>query len=84
MSEILLLEEQEKLLTQNTLFRLLQKNFKVATLSRGYKRKTRDFRIASSESLVKEIGDEPMQILRKFPDVLVTVDGNRVNGVKVF
>jgi tetraacyldisaccharide 4'-kinase len=60
---------------------LLRKNFKVATLSRGYKRNSRDFRIASSSSPVKEIGDEPMQIFRKFPDVLVAVDRNRVNGV---
>ncbi|MEI6049930.1 MAG: tetraacyldisaccharide 4'-kinase [Bacteroidota bacterium] len=61
---------------------LLRKNFKVATLSRGYKRKTRDFRIASSSSLVREIGDEPLQIFRKFPDILVAVDRNRVRGVK--
>ncbi len=61
---------------------IAKKSFKVATLSRGYKRKTRDFRIASSSSLVSEIGDEPMQIFRNFPDVLVTVDRNRVNGVK--
>lgn len=60
---------------------LLRENFKVATLSRGYKRKTRDFRIASSSSFVSDIGDEPMQIFRKFPDVLVTVDINRVHGV---
>jgi tetraacyldisaccharide 4'-kinase len=61
---------------------LLRKKFKVATLSRGYKRKTRDFRIASSVSLVSEIGDEPMQIFRKFPDVMVAVDINRVHGVR--
>ena len=61
---------------------LLRENFKVATLSRGYKRKTRDFRIAVLSSPVSEIGDEPMQILRKFPDVLVTVDRNRVHGVR--
>jgi len=61
---------------------LLRENFKVATLSRGYKRKTRDFRIASASSLVSEIGDEPMQIFRNFPDVLVTVDRNRVRGVR--
>ena len=61
---------------------LLRKNFKVATLSRGYKRKTRDFKIASTKSLVSEIGDEPMQIYRKFSDVMVTVDRNRVHGVK--
>jgi len=60
---------------------LLRANFKVATLSRGYKRKTRDFRIASSSALVSDIGDEPMQIFRNFPDVLVTVDRNRVHGV---
>jgi tetraacyldisaccharide 4'-kinase len=63
------------------LLELLRGNFKVATLSRGYKRKTRDFRIASSSSLVSDIGDEPMQIFRKFTDVMVTVDRNRVHGV---
>jgi tetraacyldisaccharide 4'-kinase len=63
------------------LVNLLGKDFKVATLSRGYKRKTRDFRIASKTSTVSEIGDEPMQIFRKFPDTLVTVDRRRVNGV---
>jgi tetraacyldisaccharide 4'-kinase len=61
---------------------LLRKNFKVATLSRGYKRKTRDFRIAAASSKVREIGDEPLQISYKFPDVLVTVDRNRVHGVR--
>ena len=62
---------------------LLQKDFKVATLSRGYKRKTRDFRIASSSSLVSDIGDEPMQLKRKFPDILVAVDRNRVHGANI-
>jgi tetraacyldisaccharide 4'-kinase len=61
---------------------LLSRNFKVATLSRGYKRKTRDFRIAGPASTVAEIGDEPLQIFRKFPDILVTVDRDRVNGVR--
>jgi tetraacyldisaccharide 4'-kinase len=61
---------------------LLGKNFKVATLSRGYKRKTNDFRIASLDTTVSEIGDEPMQIFRKFPKTLVTVDKKRVDGVR--
>jgi tetraacyldisaccharide 4'-kinase len=61
---------------------LLSKDFKVATLSRGYKRKTRDFRIASVTSKVSEIGDEPMQIFRKYPDLLVAVERNRVKGVR--
>ena len=60
---------------------LLRNNFRVATLSRGYKRTSRGFRIASPVTPVSEIGDEPMQIFRKFPDVLVTVDRNRVHGV---
>jgi tetraacyldisaccharide 4'-kinase len=60
---------------------LLRKNFKVATLSRGYKRKTSDFRIATEGSLVSEIGDEPLQIFTKFPDIIVAVDRNRVNGI---
>jgi tetraacyldisaccharide 4'-kinase len=64
------------------LIKLLRNNFKVATLSRGYKRKTRNFRIASSLSFVSEIGDEPLQLFRKFHDILVTVDRNRVHGVK--
>lgn len=59
---------------------LLRKNFRVATLSRGYKRETGDFRIATPMSTVSEIGDEPMQIFSKFPDILVTVDKKRVNG----
>ena len=63
------------------LARLLKVHFKVATLSRGYKRTTRDFRIASQSSQVSEIGDEPLQIFRNLPDVLVTVDRNRVHGV---
>jgi tetraacyldisaccharide 4'-kinase len=61
---------------------LLKNNFRVAILSRGYKRKTRNFRIASVSSTVNEIGDEPLQMFRKFPEILVTVDRNRVHGVK--
>jgi tetraacyldisaccharide 4'-kinase len=64
------------------LLALLQKDFKVAVLSRGYKRKTRDLRIASGSSEVSEIGDEPLQIYRKFPEVLVAVERNRVVGVR--
>ncbi len=64
------------------LVELLKQNFKVATLSRGYKRKTHGFRIASSSSTVNDVGDEPLQIFRKYPDLLVTVDTKRVSGVK--
>jgi len=61
---------------------LLHSKFKVATLSRGYKRRTRDFRIASAESGVREIGDEPLQIKKRFPGIDVAVDRKRANGIK--
>ncbi len=60
---------------------ILRKEFKVALLSRGYKRKSHGFRFAEANSRIDEIGDEPVQILSKFPDITVAVDRNRVNGV---
>jgi tetraacyldisaccharide 4'-kinase len=61
---------------------LLHEHFKIAVLSRGYKRKTRGFIVAERSSTVRDIGDEPKQISLKFPDVLVVADRNRVDGVK--
>jgi tetraacyldisaccharide 4'-kinase len=60
---------------------LLMTEFNVAFLSRGYKRKTRGFVLAGPASRVSDIGDEPMQIHRKYPGITVAVDGNRVRGV---
>jgi tetraacyldisaccharide 4'-kinase len=60
---------------------LLSKQFLVATLSRGYRRKSSGFRIASSSDTTGDIGDEPLQICRKFPGVVVAVDRDRVNGI---
>ncbi|MFC2115747.1 tetraacyldisaccharide 4'-kinase [Bacteroidota bacterium] len=64
------------------LVELLKDEFKVATLSRGYKRKTRDFILAGPDSGVREIGDEPVQIRQKYPDIHVAVDRRRVNGIR--
>lgn len=63
------------------LIRLLKDNFQVATLSRGYKRKTRHFIFAGENSTAAEIGDEARQIKQKFPDIHVTVDRRRVHGI---
>ena len=63
------------------LIRLLKEEYRLAVLSRGYLRKSRDFRIATSHSSVQEIGDESIQIKQKFPDVTVAVDRKRVNGI---
>ena len=61
---------------------LLNKSFKVAVLSRGYKRNTTGFHIADSASSANDIGDEPMQIHRKFTEIIVAVDRDRVHGVR--
>ncbi len=59
----------------------LKSEFKVATLSRGYKRKTKGFILSTSESTDQQIGDEPRQIKQKFPEIEVAVDANRTNGI---
>ena len=61
--------------------RLLKSDFKVATLSRGYKRKTRGFYLVEQNSKVRQVGDEPLQIKLKFNDLTVAVDANRVRGI---
>ena len=61
---------------------LLKSNFKVATLSRGYKRKTRGFYIVEPTSKVRQVGDEPLQIKLKFDEITVAVDANRVRGIE--
>ncbi len=60
---------------------LLKEQLHVATLSRGYKRKTSGFVLASKNSTAEEIGDEPLIFKTKY-DVEVAVDANRVNGIK--
>jgi len=61
---------------------LLGKDFKVAILSRGYKRKSRGFMIADPLSTAVDVGDEPLQMSRKLPEITVAVDVNRVRGVE--
>ena len=62
--------------------RLLKNEFKIAVLSRGYKRKTRGFFMVTDKSRVNDVGDEPLQIRQKFNDVLVAVHDNRVAGIR--
>ena len=63
------------------LVKILYKKYKVATLSRGYKRKTKGFFIANQNTKTSDIGDEPMQFYRKFPNITVAVDEDRVMGI---
>ena len=64
------------------LVRLLSGQYRIATLSRGYKRKTRGFLYATEITSVEDVGDEPMQFSRKFPEIIVAVDEKRRNGIK--
>lgn len=63
------------------LVRLLKPDFKLATLSRGYKRKTKGFGIAAEGTTALEIGDEPMQFHKKFPDITVAVGEERLVAI---
>lgn len=63
------------------LVRNLKDDFKVATLSRGYKRKTKGYALANENSSALEIGDEPMQFKLKFPDVPIAVGEERLDAI---
>ncbi len=68
--------------TVEYLIRLLAGRYRVAVLSRGYKRKTKGYILSTTASSIEEIGDEPWQIKQKFPDVMVAVDANRRRGIE--
>ena len=63
------------------LIRQLDPYLNIATLSRGYRRKTRGFRLVHPHSTAEEVGDEPLQYKRKFPDVTVTVAEERAFAI---
>ena len=64
------------------LIRLLSNKYKIATLSRGYKRKSEGFILANTTSNAEILGDEPFQFYKKFPNIQVAVDANRKNGIE--
>jgi len=63
------------------LAQMLKEQFRVAVLSRGYKRKSKGFIKAAMDTEMPQIGDEPYQIKQKFPDVTVAVDKDRCHGI---
>ena len=68
--------------TVEYLIRLLDATTKIATLSRGYKRKTKGYRLAGENETVETLGDEPLQYLQKFTDISVAVCENRRDGIR--
>lgn len=63
------------------LVRLLQYRYRVATMSRGYKRRTQGFILAGDDANALRIGDEPMQYKLKFPELAVSVAEERMTGI---
>ncbi|MCB0546065.1 MAG: tetraacyldisaccharide 4'-kinase [Phaeodactylibacter sp.] len=63
------------------LIRLLKDYIEVATLSRGYRRKTKGFLNVKRQMNAEQVGDEPLQFKRKFPDIQVTVSESRTFAI---
>ena len=64
------------------LIRLLSEKYRVAVLSRGYKRLSKGFVLADDQATANSIGDEPFQFYSKFPTIQVAVDTNRKKGIE--
>ena len=52
-------------------------------VSRGYGRKTKGYREVTVDDTYREVGDEPLQIKKKFPDVTVVVDADRARAIEI-
>ena len=63
------------------LIELLKNDYHLATLSSGYGRKTKGFRLADTSCTYEDLGDEPLQYFTKYPDIQVAVDKNRAEGI---
>ena len=68
--------------TVEYLINILRPHYRVATLSRGYGRKTTGFKRADATCTYEDVGDEPLQYFQKFPDIQVAVDEDRLNGMR--
>ena len=64
------------------ILRLIDNRDKVAVLSRGYRRDSTGFQWVRNNSSVKDVGDESLQIARKFPEINVAVSESRNNGIQ--
>ncbi len=63
------------------LIRILKEEHRPATLSRGYKRKTKGYALAGVGTTALDIGDEPMQFFNKHPDIAVAVGEERIVAI---
>ena len=56
---------------------------RIAVLSRGYGRKSKGYLLGEPDMTVEDLGDEPFQIHKKFPDALIVVDADRRHGISI-
>ncbi len=63
------------------LIALLEQDLQIATLSRGYKRKKKGFQFVVPDAIARDVGDEPLQFKKKFPNCIVAVDADRRHGI---
>lgn len=63
------------------LVRKLSQEKRVAVVSRGYGRTSRGQRVVNVYDKSLDVGDEPLQIKKKFPSVSVIVDADRVRAI---
>ncbi|MBP5390683.1 MAG: tetraacyldisaccharide 4'-kinase [Bacteroidales bacterium] len=61
---------------------LLKGDYRVAVISRGYKRKSKGYHVVKATDDFSQCGDEPLQIKRKFPDVVVAVCKDRAQAIR--
>lgn len=64
------------------IIRMFGNSGRISTLSRGYKRKTKGYRLAGENESVETLGDEPMQYHEKFGNIHVAVCERRKEGIK--
>lgn len=64
------------------LIEFLTEEFRVAVLSRGYKRKSKGYKEVMIDSATKDVGDEPLQFKQNFPKVTIAVCANRREGIE--
>lgn len=60
---------------------MLKQRYHVATISRGYKRRSKGYLLADASTTAIEIGDEPMQFHLRHPDIAVAVGEERIVAV---
>lgn len=65
------------------LIRLLISGHRIGVLSRGYGRSTTGYLRVEQDAAVADVGDEPLQVKRKFPDVFVAVSEDRLTGISL-